>query len=57
MEKLILILIGGAAVFYLIRLAWKSAKGEVECSCAQGSCSKSPEENNKDCCGGHSKKD
>jgi hypothetical protein len=57
MEKFLLILIGSAAVFYLIRLAWRSAKGEVECTCAQGSCTKNSEKTHSDCCGGNSKKD
>jgi hypothetical protein len=38
MEKIILLLIGATAVFYVFRLMWKEAKGEVQCHCSQGSC-------------------
>lgn len=38
MEKIILCLIGIAAAYYVVRLLWKEAKGEVRCNCSQGSC-------------------
>jgi hypothetical protein len=38
MEKIIVGLIGVAAIYYIVRKLWKEAKGEVKCACSQGSC-------------------
>jgi hypothetical protein len=38
MEKIILGLIGVAAIYYVVRLLWKEAKGEAQCNCSQGGC-------------------
>lgn len=37
MDKIILIGIGAAAVCYILRLIWRSIKGESTCSCS-GAC-------------------
>lgn len=48
MEKIILAIIGVAAVGFMVRLLWKEAKGEVQCHCAEGKCSsKKSTSNNK----------
>ncbi|MEN6411439.1 MAG: FeoB-associated Cys-rich membrane protein [Veillonellales bacterium] len=44
METAVLAAIGAAAVYYVVRMLWKEANGENQCSCASG-CS------NKSCCG------
>lgn len=44
MEKIILAIIGIAAVGFMVRLLWKEAKGDIQCHCAEGSCS-----SKKDC--------
>lgn len=44
MEKVILAIIGVAAVYFVVRLLWKEAKGELPCNCANDSCS-----NKKNC--------
>ncbi len=48
MEKIILIAIGIAAVYYVVRLLWKEAKGDIQCSCSSN-CSE------KGCCGSKKK--
>lgn len=48
MEKIILVIIGVAAVYFVVRLLWKEAKGEMQCHCAQGDCSSKKECENKE---------
>ncbi len=38
MEKILLVVIGVAAVGFIVRLLWKEAKGEVQCHCGEGNC-------------------
>jgi len=49
MEKIILGLIGVAAIYFVVRNLWKEAKGEVKCACSHSGCSNS-DENKKGCC-------
>jgi hypothetical protein len=44
MEKIILVAIGIAASWYVIRLLWKTAKGETQCNCSSSQCGQ------KSCC-------
>lgn len=44
MEKIILAVIGVAAVYFVVRLLWKEAKGELPCNCGQSCC-----DSNKEC--------
>lgn len=53
MEKVILVVIGCAAAYFVVRLLWKEAKGEVQCSCSQGSCG-GRNQDKKSCCSGKS---
>ncbi|MCE5287337.1 MAG: hypothetical protein LLG02_16040 [Pelosinus sp.] len=47
MDKLFLMAVGFAAAVYLIRIAWKSVKGQGTCNCgSSGTCSGKPGE----CC-------
>ena len=46
MEKIILAVIGIAAVYLVVRLLWKEAKGELPCNCGQSCC-----DSNKECPG------
>lgn len=49
MEKIVLCLIGIAAAYYVVRLLWREAKGEVQCNCSQGNCGVR-NQNKKSCC-------
>ena len=43
MEKIILAVIGVAAVYFVVRLLWKEAKGELPCNCGQSCCDRKKE--------------
>lgn len=38
MEKIVLAVIGAAAVYFAVRMLWKEAKGDLPCNCGQNCC-------------------